>query len=152
MSLYHLPALISIAQSNLCSHFSRRSKAFKRTPTLMQCVHSYRSRLLINAEDRWCLSSRLKNRKTDKQAGGRCTDGLQSAAVQAQVTFTKCLRSGTEGTKRLLSPTMHHHGPIRFQRTQHSLEYNHWALTTRIQCKFFPSECWDTDSEKEKFG
>lgn len=150
MSLYHVATLISIAHSNLCDNFSRRCKAFKRTPTLVQCLHSYRSGLLIKVEDRLCLPSRFKNWKTDKQAGGRWTDGLQSATVQAQVTFTKCLRSGTEGTKRLLSPTMYHPGPISFQWTQHSLEYNHWAMTRRIQHKFFPSECRDTDPDKEK--
>lgn len=150
LSLYHLPALISMAHSNLCNHFSRRSKAFKRIPTLVQSIHSYRSGPLIKADDRLCLPSRFKDWKTDKQAGGRWTDRLQSATVQAQVTFTKSLRSGTERTKRLLSPTMYHPRPISFQRAQHSLEYNHWAMTRRIQRKFFPSECWDTDPDKEK--
>ena len=150
MSLYHLPALISIAHRNLCNHFSRRSKAFKRTPTLVQCVHSSGGGLLIKADGRLCLPSRFKDWKTDKQAGGRWTDGLQPATVQAEVTFTKCLRSGTEGTKRLLSPTMYHPRPISFQRLQHSLEFNHWAMTRRIQRKFFPSERRDTDPDKEK--
>lgn len=116
----------------------------------MQCVHSYGGGLLIKADGRLCLPSRFKDWKTDKQAGGRWTDGLQPATVQAEVTFTKCLRSGTEGTKRLLSTTMYHPGPISFQRLQHSLEFNHWAMTRRIQRKFFPSERRDTDPDKEK--
>lgn len=145
-----MPVLISIAHSNLCNHFSRCAKALKRVPTLVQCVHSERSGPLIKADDRLCLPTRFRDWKTDKQVGGRQTDGPQSAVVQAQVTSKKCPWPCTERTKRLLSPTMYHSGPISFERPQHSLECNHSAMTRHIQRKFFPSEHWDTDLDKEK--
>lgn len=111
-------------------------------------MHLFREKR-ANDEDRLFLQSWIKNWKTDKQEeGGR--HRLQSTAGKAQVTFTKCLRSETEGTKRLLSPTMYHPRPISFQRIQHLLEYNYWAMTRCIQRKFFPSECRDTDPDKEK--
>lgn len=69
--LSYLPALISIAHSNLCNHFSRRLNALKRVSTLVQCIHSERSGSLIKADDRLCLPTRFRDLKTDKQVGGR---------------------------------------------------------------------------------
>lgn len=141
---------ISLASINLSSTqqllypFSKMFKAFRELPTMGQRVHSNRNSLLIKAEER------LFAIKTEWRTGSQERDRLDSALVQPWVTFTMCLWPGAEGTKYLLSPTMYHPCPISFQRIQHLLEYNHWEMTRCIQCKFFPSECLDTDPDKEK--
>lgn len=61
--------------------------------------------------------SKQKERQAGRREGGREGGGQTGhSLLQVQVTFTKCLRSGKDGTKRLLSPTMCHPGPISFQK------------------------------------